>query len=72
MAADDRASVELEAHSLKAASASLGATRLAELCAALEALARGGALDSAAHLGPLQVEFEQVALALESESLAAQ
>jgi CheY-like chemotaxis protein len=70
MTAGDRPTVELEAHTLKSSSASLGAMHLAELCAALEAAARGGALDRD-FLPPLKREFEQVAAALETESLRA-
>ena len=70
MTAGDGPTVELEAHTLKSSSASLGAMHLAELCAALEVAARGGALGGEL-LPPLQREFEQVAAALETESLRA-
>ncbi|MGE0859803.1 MAG: response regulator [Gammaproteobacteria bacterium] len=62
------------AHSLKSASANLGATRLATLCAELETLGRdGGAARALAPLGVLEFEFEAVcnALALELAGRAA-
>ncbi|MFO1399832.1 MAG: Hpt domain-containing protein [Steroidobacteraceae bacterium] len=47
-AAGDAAEVARAAHALKSASFSVGARRVGELCAALEAEARGGAVGDAA------------------------
>jgi two-component system, sensor histidine kinase and response regulator len=46
----DAHSLERAAHTLKGASANLGATRLAELCARLQELGRAEELDGAASL----------------------
>ena len=56
------------AHSLKSASANLGATRLADLCKTLEDLGRSGDLEPAVELQPtLREEYEAVIGALERE-----
>ncbi len=62
------------AHSLKSASANLGASRLAQLCGELEALGRdGGVAQAVVPLGIVEFEFEAVcnALAVEVGSKAA-
>lgn len=49
------------AHSLKGNSASVGATRLEELCRQLEADARAGSIERAAErVGAAEAEFERV------------
>ena len=56
------------AHSLKSASANLGATELAQMCQALEGQARaGGCPESAVELDALESAFTQVRKALEDE-----
>ena len=60
--------VRQAAHSLKSASANLGATGLAELCRSLEGQARAGGCPEPAHeLEALEAEFQQVQLELEAE-----
>jgi HPt (histidine-containing phosphotransfer) domain-containing protein len=62
------------AHSLKSASANLGASRLAQLCGELETLGRdGGVAQAVVPLGIVEFEFEAVcnALAVEVGSRAA-
>jgi HPt (histidine-containing phosphotransfer) domain-containing protein len=64
-AADDSALVR-PAHSLKSNAMNVGATRLAELCRALEADARAGAVPSAAErVGEVQAELDEVRAAVE-------
>ncbi|MEE2983752.1 MAG: Hpt domain-containing protein [Pseudomonadota bacterium] len=56
------------AHSLKSASANLGASRLAELCEELEDFGRNdNAMGSLASLGIVEFEFEAVCNALSQE-----
>jgi HPt (histidine-containing phosphotransfer) domain-containing protein len=70
---DDLAPPELQrsAHTLKGSSASLGAVRLAELCAELEKLGRegmvAGALD---RLAEVAQEFDRVQVAFQARSVA--
>jgi HPt (histidine-containing phosphotransfer) domain-containing protein len=60
--------VRQAAHSLKSASANLGATGLAELCRALESQARGGGCpEPGVELEALETEFQQVHLELQAE-----
>ncbi|HTY92851.1 MAG TPA: response regulator [Steroidobacteraceae bacterium] len=69
---NDPPAVHQAAHSLKSSSANVGATRLTELCAALEATAKTGKLASAwALLDRLVEEHSRVLLALEGETAAA-
>jgi len=57
----DRQALELSAHSLKGSSSTMGAVRLAALCASLEEAGRTGALDRAAILAErLDTEFDLV------------
>ena len=66
-ALDDRRgeTVHREAHGLKGSALSIGATRLAAVCAAIEHAARQGDLDqAAAHSPGLISEFEEVQEAL--------
>jgi signal transduction histidine kinase/HPt (histidine-containing phosphotransfer) domain-containing protein len=50
LARGDRQAVELAAHSLKGSSSTMGATRMAALCASIEELGHSGALDRAREL----------------------
>jgi two-component system sensor histidine kinase/response regulator len=61
--------VHQAAHSLKSASANVGATTLAELCRSLEADARAGGCPEpgAGELDALETEFHHVQLELEAE-----
>ena len=64
----DSEAVRQAAHSLKSASANLGATQLAEMCQALEGQARaGGCPQSAGELDALEAAFAQVRRELEAE-----
>jgi CheY-like chemotaxis protein/HPt (histidine-containing phosphotransfer) domain-containing protein len=66
----DAYSVELIAHSLRGCSGSIGASRLAQLCAELEEHARLGSIQIASHvLKQLDQEFAKVQAALELEKL---
>jgi HPt (histidine-containing phosphotransfer) domain-containing protein len=64
----DSQSLERAAHTLKGASATLGAERLAELCARLQELGHAGELDGAASLveatatefGRVRIELRQL------------
>jgi CheY-like chemotaxis protein len=68
MAQRNAEAVRQAAHSLKSASANLGATELAELCRALESQARaGGCPEPGAELEAVEAEFEQVQRELEAE-----
>ncbi len=64
----DPKALRLSAHSLRSASANLGANKLADLCKQLEHIARGnttkGALE---YLSILEIEYQQVCKALEKE-----
>ena len=61
----DRQTLELAAHSLKGSSSTMGAVRMAALCASLEELGHSGALDRAAPLiDRLDTEFGLVQSAL--------
>jgi two-component system sensor histidine kinase/response regulator len=61
LANGDRQSLELAAHSLKGSSSTMGAVRLAALCASLEEAGHTGALDRAALLVErLDTEFDLV------------
>ncbi|MDP3767106.1 MAG: response regulator, partial [Dehalococcoidia bacterium] len=61
MAERDPEAVRQAAHSLKSASANLGAKGLAELCRALEGQAKaGGCPEPGAEIEALEVEFQQV------------
>jgi len=70
-AAGEVQAVRNAAHSLKSSSANLGATRLAEMCKAVEHAARAGAL-SADLPGPDEIEREYAAVrrALDRETQA--
>jgi two-component system, sensor histidine kinase and response regulator len=60
--------VRQAAHSLKSASANLGATGLAEMCRVLEGQARAGSCpDTDAEIEALEAEFQQVQVELEAE-----
>jgi signal transduction histidine kinase/CheY-like chemotaxis protein/HPt (histidine-containing phosphotransfer) domain-containing protein len=64
----DREAVRKAAHSLKSASANIGATELAEMCRVLEGQARAGESHaSRADIEALDAEFRQVQVALEAE-----
>jgi two-component system, sensor histidine kinase and response regulator len=64
----DSEAVRQAAHSLKSASANLGATELAELCRILEGQARaGGCPEPGAELEALESAFQQVRQDLEAE-----
>jgi len=64
----DSEAVRQAAHSLKSASANLGATELAELCRILEGQARaGGCPEPGAELEALEAAFQQVRQDLEAE-----
>jgi HPt (histidine-containing phosphotransfer) domain-containing protein len=68
MAEQNSETVRQAAHSLKSASANLGATGLAELCRALEAQAKaGGCPKPGAEIEALEAEFQQVQLELEAQ-----
>ena len=61
LANGDRQTLELAAHSLKGSSSTMGAVRLAALCASLEEAGHTGALDRAAMLiERLDTEFDLV------------
>jgi HPt (histidine-containing phosphotransfer) domain-containing protein len=62
----DRQTLELAAHSLKGSSSTMGATRMAALCALLEEIGHDGTLDRAAPLvDRLDTEFSLVQRELE-------
>ena len=64
----DSEAVRQAAHSLKSASANLGATELAELCRVIEGQARaGGCPEPGAELEALEAAFQQVRQDLEAE-----
>jgi CheY-like chemotaxis protein/HPt (histidine-containing phosphotransfer) domain-containing protein len=64
----DAAVVERAAHTLKSASANIGATALSQLCAQLQAAGRSGNLDVARVLYPrLTAEYQRVQTALHAE-----
>lgn len=64
----DAEAVRQAAHSLKSASANLGATGLAERCRTLEAQARaGGCPEPGLEIETLEAEFQQVHRELEAE-----
>ncbi|HEV7803499.1 MAG TPA: response regulator [Burkholderiales bacterium] len=60
----DIAALLRDAHKLKSSSANLGALRLAEMCKAVEAEARGNRLVDAAHIAQIESEYARVAAAL--------
>ncbi|HEY8513940.1 MAG TPA: response regulator [Candidatus Binatia bacterium] len=61
LARGDRHGVELAAHSLKGSSSTMGAARMAAVCASIEELGRNGALDEARGLiEQLDAEFSRV------------
>jgi HPt (histidine-containing phosphotransfer) domain-containing protein len=63
--AGDARGMGAAAHALKGSCAMLGATRLAQLCAALESAARQGWLEQARQQAPLiEAEYERVSAAL--------
>ncbi|MFM9886637.1 MAG: PAS domain S-box protein [Burkholderiales bacterium] len=63
---DDAQALRSAAHTLKSASAQFGASALNRLCIALEAEAANGQLAAAAaQVPPLQIEYEEVRVALE-------
>jgi signal transduction histidine kinase/DNA-binding response OmpR family regulator/HPt (histidine-containing phosphotransfer) domain-containing protein len=65
LAAADGEALRLAAHTLKSASGNLGAARLAQRCAELEVLARGGRLDEAGRLWRIaRADYEQALAAL--------
>jgi two-component system, sensor histidine kinase and response regulator len=62
----DTVTLEARAHNLRGCSGTLGATRLAQLCATIEEKAHTRALQEATHLiSQLKAEFTQVATALD-------
>jgi CheY-like chemotaxis protein len=64
----DTEAVRQAAHSLKSASANLGATQLAQMCQALEGQARTGACpESPVEVDALETAFQQVRRELEAE-----
>jgi two-component system sensor histidine kinase/response regulator len=66
LARGDRATLELAAHSLKGSSSTMGAARMAALCASLEEIGHNGTLDRAAPLvDRLDTEFSLVQRELE-------
>lgn len=66
--AGDAKTLEREAHSMKSASASLGALRVASICAQIEKLAREGALADCAPLFPqVRNEFAKARVEIERE-----
>ena len=68
VAQGDSEAVRQAAHSLKSASANLGATQLAQMCQALEGQARaGGCPESGVEVDALETAFQQVRRALEAE-----
>jgi len=68
MAERDPEAVRQAAHSLKSASANLGAKGLAQLCQALEGQAKaGGCPEPGAEIEALEAEFQQVQRELEAE-----
>jgi len=72
LAARDAAAVAQAAHALKSSSASVGATRLADLCNALETAGKAANIDeSASLLEQITVEHARVLRALDSLSVAA-
>jgi HPt (histidine-containing phosphotransfer) domain-containing protein len=64
IAAGDSAALVRNAHKLKSSSANLGATRLAELCKAIEAEGRSDRLVDAAQITVIDGEYARVAAAL--------
>ena len=61
LARGDRQALELAAHSLKGSSSTMGAARMAAVCASLEELGHNGVLDGAAPLvDRLDTEFDMV------------
>jgi CheY-like chemotaxis protein/HPt (histidine-containing phosphotransfer) domain-containing protein len=68
MAERNGEAVRQAAHSLKSASANLGATQLAEMCRAIEGQARaGGCPEAGVGLDALETAFQQVQRELEAE-----
>jgi HPt (histidine-containing phosphotransfer) domain-containing protein len=66
----DAEELRLAVHSLKSSSASLGATRLAAVCKAIEVKARAHQLDDLEpQMADLEREFRRVQQALEAERL---
>jgi HPt (histidine-containing phosphotransfer) domain-containing protein len=64
--------IRQSAHSLKSASANLGAVRLVDLCKRVESAARGGTLGpETPQAHELEAEFGRVRAALEREVIAA-
>jgi HPt (histidine-containing phosphotransfer) domain-containing protein len=64
----DTEAIRQAAHSLKSASANLGATQLAQMCQALEGQARTGACpESPVEVDALETAFQQVRRELEAE-----
>jgi len=64
----DAVAMESLAHGLRGCASSIGASRLAELCAEVEEHARTGAIQTATRLlVPVEAEFTEVASALEME-----
>jgi HPt (histidine-containing phosphotransfer) domain-containing protein len=62
----DRSAFERTAHTLKGASANVGATGLADVCASLELRAREAQLDDAGELlAQFEAQFDRVRAALE-------
>jgi HPt (histidine-containing phosphotransfer) domain-containing protein len=67
----DLVQLERDSHSLKASSASLGATNMSQLCATIEAAVRGKNLDGVATLlEQLTLEMPLVAAGFKQEGLA--
>jgi two-component system, sensor histidine kinase and response regulator len=65
---DDAHGLQVAAHTLKSASANLGALTLAGLCKGLETTGRSGATQgAAAALGELEDELQRVCSALQDE-----
>jgi HPt (histidine-containing phosphotransfer) domain-containing protein len=67
----DLTAASMSAHSLKGPAANLGAKRMQEICATLDAMARAGSIENVASLiGNLRAEYQRVRDALTAEHSA--